>query len=228
MKKILLFLFSHRTLALMRWDIYFWKVRLINTLFFIRVNPKKIILKKNSPIFLNLGSGPRGIKSVNWLNLDGFYDTNVEYRLDFSRPLPFEENSFEGIFCEHVIEHFDFENGGKLLSECYRILKPGGIIRIIVPHGRKILQGYFNAPDFISKYKETSSGLPMEAVNQWFYQRYEHQCIYDAEYMEYQLHLRGFIDCNEVDYLKSNFENNSLLIDDQKYEWESLYFEARK
>jgi predicted SAM-dependent methyltransferase len=228
MKKLLLFFFSHRTLALLRWDFYFLRVRIFNTIFFKQSQLQKLIASKNSPLFLNLGSGPRGIKSGNWLNVDGFIDKNVEFRFDFGRPMPFNDDLFDGIFCEHVIEHFDFEHGKALLTECHRILKPGGVIRIIVPHGNKILKSYFDSPEFIAKYKETTTGLPMEAINQWFYQRYEHQCIYDAPYMNYQLNKIGFEECNEVDFKTSKFNQSELLMDDEKYKWESLYFEGKK
>ena len=38
--------------------------------------------------------------------------------------LPFEENSFDVIFCNHVLEHVD--NDQKALSELFRVMKPGG------------------------------------------------------------------------------------------------------
>ncbi len=38
--------------------------------------------------------------------------------------LPFEDNSFDVIFCNHVLEHV--EDDQKALSELYRVMKPGG------------------------------------------------------------------------------------------------------
>lgn len=38
--------------------------------------------------------------------------------------LPFEENSFDVIFCNHVLEHV--EDDQKALSELFRVMKPGG------------------------------------------------------------------------------------------------------
>ncbi len=38
--------------------------------------------------------------------------------------LPFEDNSFDVIFCNHVLEHV--ANDKKALSELYRVMKPGG------------------------------------------------------------------------------------------------------
>lgn len=38
--------------------------------------------------------------------------------------IPFEENTFDVVFCNHVMEHV--ENDLKSMSEIYRVLKPGG------------------------------------------------------------------------------------------------------
>jgi predicted SAM-dependent methyltransferase len=228
MKKLLLFLLSHRTLALLRWDLHFIKLRSNNVLSFSRTRLKKAIKHKSEDLFLNLGSGPRGIKSTNWLNIDGFKDENVDFICDFSRGLPFDDATFNGIFCEHVLEHFDFENGQKLLKECHRVLKPNGIIRIIIPDGYKILESYFKNPKQLIDYKQSKTGCPIEAVNQFFYQRYEHQCIYDEDYMKYQLVQVGFEFCNRTLFRESKYNEKTLLLDDEKYVWESLYFEGKK
>jgi predicted SAM-dependent methyltransferase len=37
------------------------------------------------------------------------------------------------IFCEEVIEHVDLAMGKKLVGECWRILRPGGIFRLTTP-----------------------------------------------------------------------------------------------
>lgn len=44
--------------------------------------------------------------------------------------IPFEDNSFDGAFCSHVIQIFDYQNAMKLLSELNRVVKPGGKIVI--------------------------------------------------------------------------------------------------
>jgi predicted SAM-dependent methyltransferase len=47
--------------------------------------------------------------------------------------LPLEDNSVGFIYSEHVLEHFRFDLGADLLAECRRVLKPGGVIRTVVP-----------------------------------------------------------------------------------------------
>ncbi|WP_421796974.1 class I SAM-dependent methyltransferase [Haliscomenobacter sp.] len=228
MKKILLFFFSHRTLALLRWDLYFMKLRFFNFIFLKRRTLDKRLKIPSDRKFLNLGSGPRGINNEKWVNIDGFKDLNVHFLCDFNRKLPFNNETFDGIFCEHVLEHFDFNSGRLLLNECYRVLKKGGVMRIIVPDGEKILRSYFDDPSFIVNYKNCNSGLPMEAVNSWFYQRYEHQCIYDEPYMGYLLKSVGFSSSTKTSFKETTFQEKELVVDDEKYSWESLYFETFK
>ena len=210
----------------MRWDVHFVRIRAGNRLFSRTEKLLKQISNKHVSLFLNLGSGPRGLEGPEWINIDGFRDKNVQYLCDFGRDLPFKENTFDGIFCEHVLEHFTNENGIKLLVECRRILKKGGVLRIVVPDGHKILSAYFNDPQKITNYKQVQ--FPMEAVNTWFYQRYEHQCIYDAAYMMGTLKKAGFNDTKHSSYNRSLAGNNNIVLDDPKYSWESLYIEAVK
>lgn len=204
------------------------QVRLRNVLFNTRAVLRTWLRENPGKKQLNLGSGPRGIVGQGWFNVDGFKDQNVLYLCDFNRPLPFEANVFDFIFTEHVLEHFDFSHGQKLLAECHRILKPGGILRVIVPDGEKILKSYFDNPAFIIRYKECSSNQAMEAVNAWFYQRYEHQTIYDSAYLSYALLQANFTTAQKEEFQTSHHIQHDLLLDDPKYQWESLYMDARK
>ena len=48
-----------------------------------------------------------------------------------SFPYPFEDSIFDEILCQDVLEHVEYID---VLRELHRILKPGGIIKIRVPH----------------------------------------------------------------------------------------------
>lgn len=176
---------------------------------------------------MNLGSGPRGTDDSHWVNVDGFRDKHVHFLLDLGRPLPFPEESFDGVFCEHVVEHFSLEDGERLAREVHRILRLGGCLRVVVPDAELLLQRYFDAPREIVRRRCADTATPMEVVNLYFRQRYEHQFLYDWRTMEKMLLGAGF----EV-VSRSGFGEGrhcpSLVLDDEKYEWESLYVEALK
>ena len=79
---------------------------------------------------LNLGCGS-DIKK-GWINLDSLElaGVNVVHNLE-KTPLPFEDNFFDEILCQDVLEHLEYV---PLMKELYRILKPNGQLNIRVPH----------------------------------------------------------------------------------------------
>ncbi|MBA3831445.1 MAG: methyltransferase domain-containing protein [Chthoniobacterales bacterium] len=225
-RRFLLSALSHRTLALVRWDLHLLRVRIRNAL---TGSDRKLMQRVSGisrPRLLNLGSGPRGLDAPNWVNVDAFPDANVHHLMDFGRKFPFADGDFDGIFSEHVLEHFTREEGITVLSECHRVLFPGGTLRVIVPDACKLFQSYFSDPDALSERRETSTSLPMEVVNLYAYQRYEHQCLYDWPLMQHTFADAGFTDITLCSFRAG--AHAALTIDDPKYEWESLYVEARR
>lgn len=60
---------------------------------------------------------------------------------DVLRGLPFNDNEFDGILVEHVLEHISgmlacqpMDNFVFVMNEIYRVLKPGGSVDIEVPY----------------------------------------------------------------------------------------------
>ncbi len=78
---------------------------------------------------IQFGSGPNQLEG--WINLQ-------ENTGDITKPLKFENDSVDYILCEHVLEHVTHQHAWIFLRECHRILKPGGVVRIIVPSIDKI------------------------------------------------------------------------------------------
>lgn len=83
----------------------------------------------HSPTYLNLGSGSLIIEGM--LNAD--ICPRADSYVDLTSRFPYEDNSFNYIFSEEVIEHFDEATSLKVLKEACRILKPGGIARFTTP-----------------------------------------------------------------------------------------------
>jgi SAM-dependent methyltransferase len=59
-------------------------------------------------------------------------------------PLPFDDDQLDVVYHSHFLEHIDREFAGPILKECYRVLKPGGIIRIVVPDLEQLINQYIN------------------------------------------------------------------------------------
>ncbi len=226
MRKLLLFFFSHRTLAVARWDLRLLGVRLHAALSGQRGRIRRFMATRAAPVLLNLGAGPRGIDDAHWVNVDGAPDDGVRFLVDFQRPLPFDDAAFDGVFCEHVLEHFGQPDGERLAREILRILKPGGVFRVIVPDAELVLKRYFEAPDALVAARGDGEGTAMEMVNSYFRQRYDHQFMYDWPTLARTLRRAGF-----ASVARSGFRDPAgcpaLRIDDEKYAAESLYVEAR-
>ncbi len=56
--------------------------------------------------------------------------------------LPFEPNSIDYIYTSHFLEHFKKFEAEKIIKDCYRILKTGGVIRIAVPDLELLVKKY--------------------------------------------------------------------------------------
>ena len=52
---------------------------------------------------------------------------------DIVKGLPLKENSCSGIYCSHVLEHLALKDFRTALINTYKILKPGGVFRCLVP-----------------------------------------------------------------------------------------------
>ncbi len=98
--------------------------------------------------------------------------------------LPFEDNSYDVILCNHVLEHIP--NDTKAMQELYRVLAPGG-------------WGIFQVPQDLNREKtfEDDSITDKKERAQIFGQ-YDHVRIYGRDYFE-KLREIGF-KVEEVDY----------------------------
>jgi len=58
--------------------------------------------------------------------------------------LDYEDGTIDYIYTSNMLEHFDEINGLQFLKEGFRVLKKGGILRIIIPDIDKLIQVYLN------------------------------------------------------------------------------------
>jgi len=61
---------------------------------------------------------------------------------DLTKEFPWEDNSIDVIYTSHTLEHFDKVDGTFFLNECKRILRVGGILRVIVPDFFHLIKRY--------------------------------------------------------------------------------------
>jgi predicted SAM-dependent methyltransferase len=87
----------------------------------------------NETVFTGLQIG------ANHHHLDGWLATDLEpldmrsVYMDATKRFPFDEGVFDYIVAEHVIEHLNYKGAICMLSECHRVLKGKGVLRISTP-----------------------------------------------------------------------------------------------
>jgi SAM-dependent methyltransferase len=94
---------------------------------------------------VHLGSGPNVMPG--WVNVDYNQDFNPEVVADLHEPFPFETETVDFIHSEGCLCQFDLDSGYRFLQECFRILKVGGVMRLLSPDLRRLVRLYVEAID---------------------------------------------------------------------------------
>lgn len=97
-------------------------------------------LNSENKKMLNLGCGDR--YREGWTNVDFISRDKHVLQYDLRKPLPFANNTFDVVYHSHILEHFTKEDAQKFINECFRVLKPGGIVRIAIPDLEIITKNY--------------------------------------------------------------------------------------
>jgi predicted SAM-dependent methyltransferase len=218
---MLLSLFRHQTLYWVRQDLRALRERARHAL----PGSSQAAVKPHAR-YLNLGCGPCGLASDDWLNVDGSRMPSVDRTHDLTRPFPFPDARFEGVYSEHFFEHLTPGEAARFLGECHRVLRPGGVLRLSVPDGELYIRRYVDDPAWMLERRGESARTPMEVLNEVFRQRYEHQYIYDDETLALALRDAGFVDVTRAGFGEGLLP--ALQIDQPARSWESLYMEARR
>jgi predicted SAM-dependent methyltransferase len=90
--------------------------------------------------YINIGCGDKFHES--WVNIDINSVSPFVLKHNILEGLPFNDDTFEVVYHSQLLEHLPKDKAAKFLQECFRILKPGGIIRIVVPDLENIVCEY--------------------------------------------------------------------------------------
>ena len=160
---------------------------------------------------LNLGCGDK--TPEGWINVDYAWGakipllnkldiTNVKWDSEITihnllKPLPWESESIDVVYSSHTLEHFTKEDGFSFLKECHRVLKTGGIIRIIVPDLKAFTLEYlegkrradFFVEDLLVLYPSSESFIRKILMP---FISFPHKCMYDTPTLVGNLNSIGF------------------------------------
>lgn len=114
---------------------------------------------------VNLGCGSRYHPS--WVNVDIAPMEPGIIAHDLSKNLPFPASGFDVVYHSHVLEHLRRSEALSFMRECFRVLKPGGILRVAVPDLERLCRTY------------------LEKLDEVF--TMEDSCLHDYEWMTIEL-----------------------------------------
>jgi predicted SAM-dependent methyltransferase len=178
--------------------------------------------------YVNLGCGAKYVPGM--INIDGNILRKKDIWLDVTRGLPFGDNSVLGVYSSHLLEHLSVPDVRRLLTQCHRVLKPGGALRLVVPSLEYAIQAYIQdkpalLPDWPDEYKSIGGRF-----NNFMLCKNQHATLLDFTFIEELLKDAGFSRIhretpgNSLHFSASHlqFESDPSLID------ASLYAEAIK
>jgi predicted SAM-dependent methyltransferase len=173
---------------------------------------------------LHLGCGNNII--YGWLNADFFPKSKRVVHIDAMKTYPFDDETFDYIFSEHMIEHVSYAKGQHMLKECFRVLKEGGKIRISTPDLSFLISLYQREKSELQKkyirwatetFIDSAPYCEDTYVINNFVRDWGHIFIYDEKALRFSLEKAGFKEITKCalneseDKILRNLENEKRL-----------------
>lgn len=173
--------------------------------------------------YLNVGCGKKMVPHTINLNYEWYPGVDLTYDIRWRLRLP--DHRLHGIYSEHVLEHLPFASIPAILSEWRRVMRAGGLVRILVPDAELYLRIYceVHSGHDLEFPMHDSSQTAMMHVNRAF-RDYSHLYAYDFETMARMLERAGFVDIRNCEHRQGR--DPQLLLDSDEREAESLRVEA--
>jgi predicted SAM-dependent methyltransferase len=130
---------------------------------------------------------------------------------DLTKKFPWPDSSVDVVYTSHTLEHFNKNDGRRFLTDCHRVLRKDGILRVVVPDLRYIVNDYLDgrvfADDFITKldvlYGHSDNKLKNKLLP---FIQFPHKCMYDASRLVEILNDIGF-KCQRKGAFESDIED---------------------
>ena len=117
----------------------------------------KSLRASSGPTLLEFGAG--GTKRNGWIT------TDVTWRsanhLDVTATWPMADETVDFLFSDNVVEHLSLSGARVAFREACRVLKPGGILRVVTPDIGELTRAYLSVP-------EESDGLKTQLLEEGY------------------------------------------------------------
>jgi len=187
---------SRRTRELVRHDLLRWRTRWRNRCFGAPAPTSRR---------MQLGCGDRRV--------DGWFNVDIEggdCRIDIAAgTLPWDDDAFDVVVCQHVIEHLEIRTQLiPLLRELRRVVTDDGSLWLSCPDMEKVCRSYVSCGMrdlYEARLKrhprwQMQEGMPItHMANQLFHQFGEHVNLFDLPLLTWTVQQAGFADIQRVD-----------------------------
>ena len=134
---------------------------------------------------------------------------------DIVKGLPIEDGQVDVVFCSHVLEHLAYEDFLFAIRNVHKLLRPGGVFRLVVPdlegRAKYYLENMANLPNpatwlmtstllgVIPRRKRTVQACVKALVSST-----EHRWMWDYKTLAHELLATGFSAVRRIEYGESN------------------------
>ena len=94
--------------------------------------------------FINLACGQVFIDDSNWINFDYVNSSESVKKANLLKRLPIKQEIADLVYSSHFLEHIPRPKVNDFLNEILRILKPGGVVRFVLPDLENMANSYVN------------------------------------------------------------------------------------
>lgn len=217
-------------------------------------------------LMLNLGCG--AIRPEGWQNIDSSLNAHlqkipvigklvpkmfksVQYNsknllyMNLNKKWKYADNSVDVVYSSHTLEHLIPRSVTLFLNEAFRTLKPGGVIRIVVPDLYKICKRYINEYEntneadptkfimwALNLHREGQYGDRIGFFKKIIYEKqgypHQHKFMYDEKSLAEKFRQHGFVDIKSKTYGDSEYVAAIKDVEGKEESYLSVYLEAKK
>jgi predicted SAM-dependent methyltransferase len=164
----------------------------------LQLQTDQLVRGATGPVELKLHLGCGNNILAGWLNTDSTPSPTSDY-LDCTARLPFVDGCLAAVFCEHLIEHMEKPNALSMVREIFRVLRPGGMFRVVTPSLEAFAQMVLDPDgaasrlylDFYRRFSGDARAEISDAVNSIFY-LHGHRHVYRQTELVAMLAEAGF------------------------------------
>lgn len=153
----------------------------------------------SSNLKLHLGCGSKFIPG--FIHIDVVENEHIHHQGSVCK-LPYEDQSVSLIYASHVLEHFGRWEMHDVLHEWYRVLVPGGVLRLAVPDFAACAKIYYE-----EGLKDGLTGLVGLICGGQRNEYDFHKMIFDEAFLTEELHKCGFLVVRRWDWRLTEHAN---------------------